>query len=77
MTDKPEITEHDRRRLLGFDPTGYADGLFERNWCSRMEGLGLLEYVSGDCSGGRTYDITQAGLDEIQPLLFLAFDAAI
>lgn len=77
MLNESNFTERDRRQLLGFNPSGYADGLFERNWCTRMGDLGLLKYVSGDCSGGRTYDITTAGLEAIKPLLFRAFDAAI
>lgn len=69
--------EHDRHRLLGYDPDGYADSRFECNFCDRMERLGLLKYVSGDCSGGRSYALTAAGAVALRPLRLAAFDPVI
>jgi len=75
MTQIDMFSEEDRQRLLHYDLHGYADSLHERNWCNRMDQLGLLRYVSGDCSGGRSYAITPRGLEALQPLRPPGLDA--
>lgn len=77
MTGPVVLTPRERRRLAGYDPDGYADDGCERNFCHRMQELGLLDCTGGDSSGGRAYEITDAGRHEIAPLRMAAFDPSI
>ena len=56
-----ELTELDKARLRVFDPEGWTDGLFDRNFANHMEELGLLEYSNSAMHGERAYTITAAG----------------
>lgn len=53
------LREIDIKRLKNFN--GYADSLFDRNWAIDMEKQGYLEEISGDLSGGRSYELTDKG----------------
>ena len=62
------LTKHEKYRLRGYNPGNWTDGLFDRNFCRRMEVLGLLAESNSCMSGERYYGITEAGQHAIADL---------